>query len=506
LQVQRTVGLVAVVSAGVLAAIASAGPATAVTTRALAAAAPGIVTGNARTVRLRPVVGTAPSESAKRPKRAARQAAAAALVACDTAHARALRATPSASAGVDPAEHCIVAAQRGSAADGPRLLLGPAPVTGTDIKTATLRKLHGGTFAIVLRTTASRAQTLDALAGAHLHQRLALTLDGAVVATFAVEPSAAAFTSLAGSVTIPLRRGTSKGDVTTLLAALSDARSELLVSLLGRATMTRDARQVVASVTATVDEKTRFAADCPVKEAPDSLVIGCFGQGTLHVLRVDRPDIAPAMVVSAAHEMLHGVYARLTPKARKHIDALIDSFYSTLDDPELKAVVATYEKTEPGQRLDELHSLLPTEVEHLSPALERYYRRYFTDRRRIVAAFTSYDRVFTSLEAQHDALKAQLDGLQTQLDASKTQLDAAGAQADNLTSQIDSLRAQGRIGESNRLVGPQNAAVDHANALLQQYNTLVDQYNAVVGQYNAVVQSGRDIYDSVSAIPFLPSP
>jgi hypothetical protein len=292
----------------------------------------------------------------------------------------------------------------------------------------------------------------------------------------------------------------------TLIADLRDARSELLVSLLGRATMTRDARQVVASVTATVDEKARFAADCPVKEAADSLVIGCFGQGTLHVLRVDRPDIAPAMVVSAAHEMLHGVYERLTPKARRHIDALLDSFYATLDDPELKAVVATYEKTEPGQRLDELHSLLPTEVEQLNPALERYYRRYFSDRRKIVAAFTSYDRVFTDLEAKHDALKAQLDGLQAQLDASKKELDAAGAQADNLGSQIDSLRAQGRISESNRLVGPQNAAADRANALLQQYNSLVDQYNAVVSQYNAVVQSDRDLYDSVSAIPSLPGP
>jgi hypothetical protein len=505
LKVQRTLGLVAVVSAGLLA-IASGGPATALTTRTRAAATPGIVTGNARTVRLRPVVATAPAAPAKRPKRAAREAAAAALAACDGAHVRALRATPNASAGVDPPEHCIVAIQRGAGADGPRLLLGPAPVTGTDVKTVTMRRQHGGTFAIVLRTTASRTQNLDALAGAHLHQRLALTLDGAVVATFAVEPSAAAFTSLAGSVTIPLRRGTSKGDVAALISELRDARSELLVSLLGRATMTRDARQVVASVTATVDEKARFAADCPVKEAPDSLVIGCFGDGTLHVLRVDRPDIAPAMVVSAAHEMLHGVYERLAPKARRHIDALLDSFYSTLDDPELKAVVATYATTEPGQRLNELHSLLPTEVEHLSPALERYYRQYFGDRRKIVAAFMSYDRVFTDLEAKHDALQSQLDGLQTQLDASKKAVDAAGAQADSLSSQIDSLRAQGRIGESNRLVGPQNAAVDRANSLLQQYNALVDQFNAVVTQYNAVVQSGRDIYDSVSAIPFLPSP
>ena len=45
--------------------------------------------------------------------------------------------------------------------------------------------------------------------------------------------------------------------------------------------------------------------------------------------------------------------------------------------------------SEPGQRLNELHSLLGTEVAHLSPALERYSHRYFHDRQGIVSAFQS---------------------------------------------------------------------------------------------------------------------
>ena len=194
-----------------------------------------------------------------------------------------------------------------------------------------------------------------------------------------------------------------------------------------------------------------------------------------------------------------GVFA---PKERKRVDAMLESFYATLADPKMEALLASYELIEPGERLNELHSLLPTEYERLSPALERYYRRYFGDRRKIVTAFESYDRVFTDLEARHDALETQLDGLHAQLDASKTELDAAGAQADDLSAQIESLRRAG----SNREVELARRRAEQRRRtrqtrLAQQYNTLVDQYNGVVGQVNTVAQSAHEIYDSVSSGP-----
>jgi chromosome segregation ATPase len=210
------------------------------------------------------------------------------------------------------------------------------------------------------------------------------------------------------------------------------------------------------------------------------------------------------MVVSAAHEMLHGAYERLSRPERKKIDAAIEQAYAGIDDPQLTDLVASYEITEPGERLNELHSILATREKTLPPVLERYYRRYFTNRHRIVAAFQSYDQVFTALEQQHAQLQAQLDALDIQLDEALARKDAAIARTDELLVQIESLREQGRIAESNDLVDPQNAAADDAGASVDTYNALVDQYNAVVEQYNAVVDSARELYDSVSAVPVAP--
>jgi chromosome segregation ATPase len=265
--------------------------------------------------------------------------------------------------------------------------------------------------------------------------------------------------------------------------------------------MTRAARAIVASLTASVDDKSAFAGDCPVQEVPDTVVLGCFGHGTLRVLRVERPDLAPVMTVSMAHEMLHGAYARLTPKKRRRLDTELERVYQSLADPELTEVVDAYREVEPRQHLNELHSLLATQVATLSPRLERHYRRFFRDRQQVVAAFQSYHGVLADLERRHDELRAQLDSLDAQLHDLEARAEAAAGRSRDLAAQIDGLRAQGRIAESNELVGPQNAAAAEANDIVSQGRAVLDQYNAVVDEYNRLVDSAKEIYDSITVDP-----
>ncbi len=86
------------------------------------------------------------------------------------------------------------------------------------------------------------------------------------------------------------------------------------------------------------------------------------------------------MPVTAAHEMLHAAYAELAPGQRRRVDQLLDQAFEASADQRLRDTLAEYADAEPGQRHNELHSILPTEVAELSPPLERYYQRYFEDR------------------------------------------------------------------------------------------------------------------------------
>jgi hypothetical protein len=289
-----------------------------------------------------------------------------------------------------------------------------------------------------------------------------------------------------------------------LADGFEQSRSEQMIGLVKRTTMTPSARAIIGHARPRVDDKAHFRTDCATPESSTSLILGCYVGGDIFVLRVDRPDLAPVMVVTTAHEMLHAAYARLPRRERSRIDKLLDEFYATVQDPQFRALIDQYDRDEPGERSSELHSLVPTQLATLSPELEHYYRRYFRDRAGIVAAFQSYDGVFQQLKARSDQLLGELDGIKAQLNDLDTQIQSAKARADQLTNQIVALRGQGRVAESNDLVDAQNAAVTQYNGLVDQYNVLVVAHNDKVTEINAVQQDGIDLYNAVSAVPLQP--
>ncbi|HEX5588020.1 MAG TPA: hypothetical protein VFZ17_11990 [Acidimicrobiia bacterium] len=265
------------------------------------------------------------------------------------------------------------------------------------------------------------------------------------------------------------------------------------------ASMTPAAQRVYLAARPTVDDRATFADHCPVFEAPDTVVLGCFvpNRDRIHVLRIDRPELASGMAVTAAHEMLHAVYARLPREERRTVDAMTAKFYASSSGASLRDALTDYP---PRERAGERHSRLGTEVAHLPPKLERYYGKYFRHRAVVVAASAAYEHVFDDLESQLTALDAEITTLQSEVDELGDQADAAGAEAQRLADEIDHLRADGRIAASNDLVDPQNRAVETANALVDQHNALVSEANARIDAYNALVLTNQQLIDSVKPL------
>ena len=256
-------------------------------TRAGAVPPRGVLGGTPHTVRLRPVVGEvgpAPrrrSGRSTRATRAARLASSAAVAACDPSQVAAMRAAPDATAGADPAGVCVLSGARGAPRSRPRQLLGPAGLSGNDVASVSITAHGRRRYALALRVVRSREQTFDAFVAAHFHQRAAVTLDGDTVAIVDLQPEAPQFTSTEGVFEVAPGRGFSEATAHDLRDAFGEARDEQLVGLLQSATMTRAARAIVASVSASVDDRSQFVSDCRVREVPNSVVLGCFGHETL---------------------------------------------------------------------------------------------------------------------------------------------------------------------------------------------------------------------------------
>lgn len=234
-----------------------------------------------------------------------------------------------------------------------------------------------------------------------------------------------------------------------------------------------------------------FNASCPNNGGEKTIILGCYrGHETgIYLFTVSDPELEGVMQVTAAHEALHAVYDRLSTKERGYVNGLLEDYYhNDLHDQRILDTIEAYKKSEPNDVVNEMHSVFGTEVPNLPPALETYYRQFFSDRSKIVSYSQKYQAAFSRRKAQADSLLQQIKSLEQQLTTLKSQID----------SQETALRAKRQALESQRSsvnnAQAFNAQVDDYNNLVAQYQGLINTYNQLVAQHNQL----RDQYQAIA--------
>lgn len=255
----------------------------------------------------------------------------------------------------------------------------------------------------------------------------------------------------------------------------------------------------------------KFNESCEKQEA-GSAILGCYTNGRIYIYDVPDERLNGIEEVTAAHEMLHAAYARLSDEERARVDRLLETAYTRLKTTELEKRMKYYDHTEPGESLNELHSILPTEFRDLGPELEEYYKKYFDDRSLIVSFHEKYQQVFHDLEMQSANLKTQLDQLNAQIatrtdsyEASRTSLEAEAAALDSSYQSLNRSDAAA-VNAYNARVQAYNAQLASLRAAYEEITYLVAEYNQLVKQYNSVVTSQRELNQKIdSTTPPAPS-
>jgi hypothetical protein len=129
--------------------------------------------------------------------------------------------------------------------------------------------------------------------------------------------------------------------------------------------------------------------------------------------------------------MLHAAWDRLNRDERDRIAALLEAEYEKhTSNAAFSDRMAVYARIEPGEHANELHSIMGTEVAELSPELEEYYARYFTDRAAVTSLHASANAVFVRLTARTDELVAAMNALRAEIEADYARY-TAGTEAVN---------------------------------------------------------------------------
>lgn len=264
-------------------------------------------------------------------------------------------------------------------------------------------------------------------------------------------------------------------------------------------TMTSDARHIFyVNHPELIGDRTKFASVCSVTE--QTIVEGCYhsAQSGIFIFDVKDASLRGIEQVTAAHEMLHAAYERLSSSDRDYINGLLSNYYQhNLKDKRILTTIESYKKTEPNELINEMHSIFATEVATLPQPLENYYERYFTNRSKVVAYSQKYEAQFTDRLNRINAYDSQLASMRSDIDRRQASLSTQANKIEADRARLDSLKSSGRYAEYNAAVPGFNNEVNSYNAQVEQLRALINEYNQLVVARNSLAKDYRDLQNEI---------
>lgn len=259
-----------------------------------------------------------------------------------------------------------------------------------------------------------------------------------------------------------------------------------------------------------VSPSSSFNFDCPRQEV-NNPILGCYtGDGRIYIYDIQDARLDGIEEVTAAHEMLHAAWDRLSSEEQKRVGALLRAAYTSINDPALSERMDYYQRTEPGEFENELHSILGTEVSHLSSELEAYYSQYFDSRGAVVALHDQYSNIFDQLKAQADKLYSELETLNKSIQAATAQYNTDAAQLSADISRFNQRAQDGDFTSITQFNSERAALVARSNQLEQDrqaINASIDVYSNKYDQYQGIAAELEGLNSSLDSFTNLaPSP
>lgn len=274
-----------------------------------------------------------------------------------------------------------------------------------------------------------------------------------------------------------------------------------VAALADQTTMTETARKYFYVNHPAVADRKSFNEQCNSR-GEHTIVLGCYHavDRGIYLFDVTDPRIEGVEQVTAAHEMLHAAYDRLNSSERKTIDSELEDFFrSQVHDERILNTIEAYKETEPEDLVNEMHSIFATEITSLTPSLEKYYGRYFSDRSKVVAYAQSYQKEFTSRQDQVKRYDAQLLALKKNIDTNSSTLKQREADIQALQRQMEAYRNSGNNEAYNSQVPVYNARVDSYNSLIQTTQGQITEYNRLVAERNSIALQVRELTQSINS-------
>ncbi len=270
-----------------------------------------------------------------------------------------------------------------------------------------------------------------------------------------------------------------------------------IAELADRLELTETGRRVFFASRPLVDEARSFEEHCPIEA---DVVLGCYDRGRIYVYDVTDERLAGTVEATAAHELLHAVYERMSPQDARRIDALVAAYVATLPaDDQNVLVVAGYPE---AQRANEWHSRLGTDYATLPAALEEHYAEVFADRSRVVGFATGSIAQLNDYRSRIEQLSTELETASRDLEARASAYDSDAAAIDAAVDDFNRRAASGDFPSQQQFDRERAALIarqDDLEARRLALNADVDAYNAKLAELQTLDAERAELFSKLDS-------
>ena len=251
-----------------------------------------------------------------------------------------------------------------------------------------------------------------------------------------------------------------------------------------------------------IEEKSSFNKSCGNIEI-HATILGCYTVYSIYIYNVTDSRLNGVQEVTAAHETLHAAYARLSGSQKGSLDAMLQRQYDAMSgDTAFINRFSVYNSLSQSDKLNELHSILGTEVMTLSSELENYYKQYFNDRSVVTGFYKAYQGQFDSLRNQQTALKSRIDALKAQIDSDEARYQTDRTAFNNDIQSFNQRANSGGYSSQDQFNSDRGALVvrsQHLNQMAAAINSNIDAYNTAIKEYNKLSIQTQDLQNSLDS-------
>lgn len=292
------------------------------------------------------------------------------------------------------------------------------------------------------------------------------------------------------------------------LSVWSYTPSSEVATVQERISMTDEGQFTFYATRPEVKTQASFNQACPRQEA-GSPILGCYTtDDRIYIYNVSNDQLDGMEEVTAAHEMLHAVWYRTSESEREKLATELKAAYEKIDDADLEKRMDYYERTEPGEFVNELHSILGTEVVSLGEPLESYYAQFF-DRGAVLKLHNQYSGLYEKLYERADTLYTQMQSLATLINQQSSGYESAATQLSRDIDLFNRRADSGTFSTQAEFNSERASLVQRSNALERQrlqINRNIETYNGYYAEYQEIAKQIEVLNDSIDSFKQVDQP